>query len=68
VIGLGGPSQGRGAWICRVAGGDARAQQSCVDAALRSGGFARAWRTQVSAELEAHIRSATDEGMTTGKG
>jgi predicted RNA-binding protein YlxR (DUF448 family) len=77
---VGGPSAGRGAWLCRD--GD-EVSRDCLDRAIRTRGFQRAWRRDVDAGLHAAVRAAVadwrasgsavtnglpDEGTTTGKG
>ena len=54
-IAVDGPSDGRGAWVCRSAGDDGVAASSCVDAALSRRAFARAWRSEVTSSDEAAI-------------
>jgi predicted RNA-binding protein YlxR (DUF448 family) len=50
-----GPSDGRGAWLCRgVAEGDIAAA-ACVDAALSRRAFARAWRRDVDRDDQRSI-------------
>jgi predicted RNA-binding protein YlxR (DUF448 family) len=53
---VGGASDGRGAWLCRRAGATDRVDLACLDAALAKRAFARAWRTDVSADDEREIR------------
>jgi predicted RNA-binding protein YlxR (DUF448 family) len=48
-----GPSNGRGAWLCRD---DRSAMSACFDQAIANRGFARAWRSSVSSEDERIIR------------
>ncbi len=58
-----GPSAGRGAWLCRD--GEA-VDATCVDRALRSRAFERAWRRTVDAELEQAVRTAVEQWRATG--
>jgi len=57
-----GASSGRGAWLCR--GDDGRVSTECVDAAVRSKQFARAWRTAVDDHDIEAIRRAIDHGSS----
>jgi predicted RNA-binding protein YlxR (DUF448 family) len=53
----GGPSNGRGAWLCRH---DGVADPRCVETAIRRRAFQRAWRSSVEAgELDAMRRAVT---------
>jgi predicted RNA-binding protein YlxR (DUF448 family) len=49
-----GASMGRGAWLCR--GDETVVATTCLDAALAKRAFARAWRSDVPAELERRLR------------
>jgi hypothetical protein len=56
-VAVDGPSSGRGAWLCRAdEPSDAPVVATCLDAALASRGFARAWRLDVGADLQRRIR------------
>jgi len=48
-----GPSRGRGAWLCRH--GDAVADR-CVEQALRTDGFQRAWRRSLDENERSTLR------------
>jgi predicted RNA-binding protein YlxR (DUF448 family) len=50
-----GPSDGRGAWLCRGTVAGEIAAAACVDAALSRRAFARAWRRDVDAHDERAI-------------
>jgi predicted RNA-binding protein YlxR (DUF448 family) len=50
-----GPSDGRGAWLCRATDGATVAAARCVDSALARGGFGRAWRRVVTSADEATL-------------
>jgi predicted RNA-binding protein YlxR (DUF448 family) len=50
VVVVDGPSDGRGAWLCR------RSLVHCAQDALRRHGFERAWRTELDAALVEQIR------------
>jgi predicted RNA-binding protein YlxR (DUF448 family) len=50
-----GPSDGRGAWLCRGTAPGEIAAAVCVDAALSRRAFARAWRRDVDAGDERAI-------------
>jgi predicted RNA-binding protein YlxR (DUF448 family) len=50
-----GPSDGRGAWLCRGSEAGELAAAGCVDAALARRAFARAWRRDVGADDERAI-------------
>jgi predicted RNA-binding protein YlxR (DUF448 family) len=50
-----GPSDGRGAWLCR--GSDGAVDAGCLDAALARRGFARAWRRVVGPDEAEAIRA-----------
>jgi len=50
-----GPSDGRGAWLCRATDGATVAAARCVDAALSRGGFERAWRRVLTSADKATI-------------
>jgi predicted RNA-binding protein YlxR (DUF448 family) len=50
-----GPSDGRGAWLCRATVAGEIAAAACVDAALSRRAFARAWRREVDAHDERAI-------------
>ena len=50
-----GPSDGRGAWLCRGTASGELASPTCVEAALSRRAFARAWRREVDAEDERAI-------------
>jgi predicted RNA-binding protein YlxR (DUF448 family) len=50
-----GPSDGRGAWLCRGFGAGEIAASRCVDTALARRAFARAWRREVDADDERAI-------------
>lgn len=50
-----GTSSGRGAWLCRSAG-DEVVVPDCLDRALTKRAFARAWRTDVPADIEHRLR------------
>jgi predicted RNA-binding protein YlxR (DUF448 family) len=61
-----GPSDGRGAWLCRSSVAGEVAAAACVDSALARRAFARAWRRDVGARDEVAIselvgRRAGDE-------
>jgi len=45
-----GPSDGRGAWLCRGAETGEVVATSCVTAALSKRAFARAWRRELDAD------------------
>ena len=54
AIAVGGPSNGRGAWLCRAVTTPGTVEPNCLETALARGAFARAWRGAVSAaECEA---------------
>ncbi|RLE20635.1 MAG: hypothetical protein DRJ50_10420 [Actinobacteria bacterium] len=53
---VGGPSAGRGAWLCRDERSGSSANAECFDKAIANRGFARAWRGSVSAQEERIIR------------
>jgi predicted RNA-binding protein YlxR (DUF448 family) len=54
----GGPSNGRGAWLCRRDG--VGADSRCVETAIRRRALQRAWRSSVEAgELDALRRAVT---------
>ena len=55
-IAIGGPSSGRGAWLCRTTSG---VSESCVEAAIEQRAFARAWRGPVSTDEHGIIRDRT---------
>jgi predicted RNA-binding protein YlxR (DUF448 family) len=50
-----GPSDGRGAWLCRGSQGGEIATAGCLAAALSRRAFARAWRREVDADDEAAL-------------
>jgi predicted RNA-binding protein YlxR (DUF448 family) len=50
-----GPSDGRGAWLCRGSDAGEIAAPACVDAALSRRAFARAWRREVGVDDERAI-------------
>jgi predicted RNA-binding protein YlxR (DUF448 family) len=51
VVTVDGPSDGRGAWLCRGS------LVACARAALRTRGFQRAWRTELDDGLVEQISS-----------
>ncbi|MFK7917419.1 MAG: YlxR family protein [Ilumatobacter sp.] len=53
-----GASRGRGAWLCRD-------EPACLDAAVRTRQFARAWRTTIDDDDVAAIRRAIQEQCDT---
>ncbi len=53
---VGGPSSGRGAWLCRGGLSGPVGRTECLDKAIANGGFARAWRGSVSSDEERTIR------------
>jgi predicted RNA-binding protein YlxR (DUF448 family) len=55
---VGGPSAGRGAWLCRADGPTGPPNPDCVELALRRGGFARAWRRRLDDDERRAIRDA----------
>ena len=55
----GGPSAGRGAWLCRRG---RRADPGCVEAAIRRGAFQRAWRSPVDADAIDALRTVAMAG------
>ncbi|WP_420450664.1 YlxR family protein [Ilumatobacter sp.] len=60
VVAVGGPSRGRGAWLCAGSARDGarRAAPGCLDAALARGRFERAWRTALDDDDRGAIRAA----------
>ncbi|HUS43346.1 MAG TPA: hypothetical protein VMY16_11840, partial [Ilumatobacteraceae bacterium] len=50
-----GPSDGRGAWLCRSVAAGEIAAAACLDAALSRRSFARAWRRDVGVDDERAI-------------
>jgi predicted RNA-binding protein YlxR (DUF448 family) len=59
---VGGPSEGRGAWLCRLDAATTNVDPECLDTALARRAFARAWRT----ELDEHDHYAIRTGLTGG--
>jgi predicted RNA-binding protein YlxR (DUF448 family) len=59
---VGGPSDGRGAWLCR--GTDGRPTVACVDAALARHGFERAWRSGLDVVEAQTIRELAGGGTS----
>ncbi len=57
-----GPSNGRGAWLCRSIAVGEIASTACVDAALSRRAFARAWRRDVDADDERAISELAGRG------
>ena len=57
-----GPSDGRGAWLCRSIAVGEIASTACVDAALSRRAFARAWRRDVDADDERAISELAGRG------
>jgi predicted RNA-binding protein YlxR (DUF448 family) len=51
-----GPSNGRGAWLCRDDRLAKSASSACFEQAIANRGFARAWRSSISSEDERIIR------------
>jgi predicted RNA-binding protein YlxR (DUF448 family) len=60
---LDGPSVGRGAWLCRD--GEV-VDATCLDRAIRSRAFERAWRRTVDADLQQAVRTAVEQWRATG--
>jgi len=56
-IDVGGASNGRGAWLCRGSDGASAVELACLDAAVRRGAFAKAWRTRIGPDDEQAIRA-----------
>jgi predicted RNA-binding protein YlxR (DUF448 family) len=57
-----GPSDGRGAWLCRGGTAGELAAPACVDAALSKRAFARAWRRAVGPDDERAISELVGHG------
>jgi predicted RNA-binding protein YlxR (DUF448 family) len=53
-----GPSDGRGAWVCRGELAGELVDTACLDAAIGRGAFARAWRSEVTRDDESAIRAS----------
>ena len=60
-----GPSDGRGAWLCREDQSVSSVRAECLERAIADRGFARAWRKPISNEEERiiseHIGLKADE-------
>lgn len=54
-ITIDGPSDGRGAWLCRATTEGGVAAAECVDAALSRRAFSRAWRRDITRSDEVAI-------------
>ncbi len=62
-VAVDGPSDGRGAWLCRGSAAGEIAAARCVDAALSRRAFARAWRCAVGADDERAISELVGHGV-----
>jgi predicted RNA-binding protein YlxR (DUF448 family) len=57
-----GPSDGRGAWLCRDDGSAGAVDPSCLDTALARRAFGRAWRVELDNDDEHAIRTGLAGG------
>lgn len=55
-IAIDGASDGRGAWLCRANPGEGLVQAACLDRAIATRNFARAWKGPVSSAEHQAIR------------